>query len=84
MNALRDVFRLVLSERSDLMIAEAKIFELLPRSTTLLEARQNTGKKAVEFFERVLAMFAIPAFRRKSLVSWLVRAASFPGARQSR
>lgn len=56
-NALRDVFRLDFSERSDLMMAVAKMFELLLRSTALLEAPQNSDKKGVAFSERELVMF---------------------------
>lgn len=57
-DALRELFRLEFKVRSDLMMAVAKMFELLSHSAALLEAPQNSGKKGVAFSERELAMFA--------------------------
>lgn len=56
-NALRELFRLNFTERSDLMMAVAKMFELLSRSAGLLDAPQNSARKVVAFSERELAMF---------------------------
>ncbi|MFM2281560.1 MAG: hypothetical protein RLZZ444_3791 [Pseudomonadota bacterium] len=57
-DALRALFQLAFTERSDLLMAVAKVFELLSHSASLLEAPQNSHKKGVAFSERELAMFA--------------------------
>ncbi len=55
--ALREVFRLEFDERSDLMMAVSKMFELLARSVAVLEVPQGPARKGVAFSERELAMF---------------------------
>lgn len=56
--ALREVFRLEFAARRDLMVAVAKMFELLALTASLLEAPQRGVSKGVAFTERELSMFA--------------------------
>ncbi len=56
--ALRDVFALEFGARRDMMMAVARVFELLAQTTAVLEADPVDSNSGIAFTERELAMFA--------------------------